>query len=85
MFVNMHYVMHMTRGSQKLKQEKHMFCLLKPDSPIWQTGTSGFLSTTRKTETSGLENWTIRFFQTDHIDKKTFIIAFQSFNNTYKT
>jgi hypothetical protein len=55
----MYYVMHMTGGSQKLKQEKHMFRLPMLDNPVWQTGTSGFLSTTRKTGTSDLENWTI--------------------------
>jgi hypothetical protein len=35
MCMNMYYVMHMTGGSQKLRQEKHMFCLQKPDTPVW--------------------------------------------------
>jgi hypothetical protein len=55
------------------KQEKHMFYLPKSDTSVWQTGTSGL---TRKTRTSGLENQTIRFFQTEHINKKTFTIEY---------
>ena len=59
----------MTRDSQQIIEKNHMLCLPKPDTPVWQTGTSGF---TRKTGPSGLENRTLRFFQTQHIDKTTF-------------
>jgi hypothetical protein len=52
----------MTRGSQKLKQEKHMLCLSKLDSLIWQTGTSDFAS---KTETFDFSRQYIR-------ERKTF-------------
>jgi hypothetical protein len=38
--------MHMTRDSQQIIEKNHMFCLPKPDTPVWQTGTSSF---TRKT------------------------------------
>jgi hypothetical protein len=40
----------------QIEQEKYMLCLPKSNSPVWQTGTSGLA---RKTEISGLYNWTI--------------------------
>jgi hypothetical protein len=39
---NMNYVMHMTQESQQIRLEKHMLSLPKLDSPVWQTGLSGF-------------------------------------------
>jgi hypothetical protein len=57
-----------------------MFCLPKPDTSVWQTGTSGFA---RKTKTSDLKHQTIQFFQTEHINKTTFTIGFQAFINTH--
>jgi hypothetical protein len=51
--VNMYYVMHITGGSQKIKQEKHMLYLPKSDSPVWESGSSSFVSKTTKTETFG--------------------------------
>jgi hypothetical protein len=64
----------MTRGSQQLKQGKYMFCLSKLDSLVWQTRTSGLA---RKTGTSSMEKWNIRFSQTEHIYKKILTIDFK--------
>jgi hypothetical protein len=71
------------RRFTKIKAKKHMFCLPKLDTSAWQNRTSDFLSTTRKTGTSSLENRTIRFFQVDHIDKKTNTNEFKAFICTY--
>ncbi len=42
----------MTRDSQQIIEKNHMFCLpkpdtpvWKPDTPVWKTGQSGFLGT----------------------------------------
>jgi hypothetical protein len=45
----------------------NMICLKKPDSPVSQTGYSGFSDCTEKTGCSGLPNWNVQFWQIEHI------------------
>jgi hypothetical protein len=45
----------------------NMFCLEKPNSPVFQTGCSHFSDCAEKTEWFDLPNRTVWFWQTEHM------------------